>query len=132
MMVVVADGAVVGSPDAATREAKIATVQSTVGVRRRSSPLPLPRRRPFQRERGRMGGWAGNEEGDDKAPRTMAAAAAALAALLTVCSAQRATRDLTMVGMCANVHRLGNFDCVSCAFSQEREKGRDFFCSGCF
>ena len=103
MMVVVADGAVVGSPDVAMSESKIATVRMTVGARRCSSPLPLPQRRPFRRGRGRTGGWAGNEGGDDEALQTMAAAVAALAALLSACLARWATQ---YVGMCANVHRL--------------------------
>ena len=54
----------------------------------------------------------------------MAAAAAALAALLSACLAQQATRDLTMVGMCANVLRLDYFDqktmcaCAPCVCAQ--------------
>ena len=83
-----ADGVVVGSPGAAARESKIAPVRLTVGVRRRSSPPSLPRRRPFWWGWGREGGWASDVGGDDKAPQTMAAAAAALAALLSAWSAQ--------------------------------------------
>ena len=61
-MVVVADGAVVGSPDVAMSESKIATVRMTVGARRCSSPLPLPQRRPFRRGGGDgLGGPATKE-----------------------------------------------------------------------
>ena len=115
-MVVVAEGAVVGSPDAVTSESKIATVQSTVGVRRCSFPSPLPRQQPFRWGRGRTGGWAGNEGG--------AAAAAALAALLSACSERQANRDLTIVGMSTDLIILC-VQAVGCDFSCERKKNNN-------